>query len=610
VSDPFDTDIARHIWQTKYRYLANGDVVDVSITDTWSRVAAALAAVEHHDAAAWDTRFRAALDGFSFLPGGRILAGAGTTRQVTLFNCFVMDRIGDSLEAIFDALKEGALTMQAGGGVGYDFSTLRPRGTRAHNSGNIASGPVSFMRIWDATCATVLSTGARRGAMMATLRCDHPDIEAFVAAKQDLHELRHFNCSVLVTDAFMEAVARNAAWPLVFPAAQLAQAVGGAGADTLMRTWPGSNGAVACRVVRIVQARDLWHQIMRATYDYAEPGVLFIDRINAQNNLRYCEDISATNPCGEIPLPPYGACDLGSINLTRLVRQPFTDSATLDLQRLSALVPVAVRMLDNVVDASRFPVTAQAEQARRTRRVGLGFTGLADALAMLNLHYDSPPARQLAGNVMQIIRDEAYRASVGIARDKGTFPAFERDAYLAAPGVRTLPADVREGIARHGIRNSHLTAIAPAGTISLLAENVSSGIEPAYALRYRRRVLTADGSWTEFQLENHALRLWRRLRGDAPTPAALVTAPMLEPDAHLLMPAAVQPYVDSAISKTINVPETLPFTAFSAIYRRAYDLGLKGCTTFRPNPITGSVLAAETMPEPAYHCCTIERECD
>jgi ribonucleoside-diphosphate reductase alpha chain len=610
VSDPFDTDIARHIWQTKYRYLANGDVVDVSITDTWSRVAAALAAVEHHDAAAWDTRFRAALDGFSFLPGGRILAGAGTTRQVTLFNCFVMDRIGDSLEAIFDALKEGALTMQAGGGVGYDFSTLRPRGTRAHNSGNIASGPVSFMRIWDATCATVLSTGARRGAMMATLRCDHPDIEAFVAAKQDLHELRHFNCSVLVTDAFMEAVARNAAWPLVFPAAQLAQAVGGAGADTLMRTWPGSNGAVACRVVGIVQARDLWHQIMRATYDYAEPGVLFIDRINAQNNLRYCEDISATNPCGEIPLPPYGACDLGSINLTRLVRQPFTDSATLDLQRLSALVPVAVRMLDNVVDASRFPVTAQAEQARRTRRVGLGFTGLADALAMLNLHYDSPPARQLAGNVMQIIRDEAYRASVGIARDKGTFPAFERDAYLAAPGVRTLPADVREGIARHGIRNSHLTAIAPAGTISLLAENVSSGIEPAYALRYRRRVLTADGSWTEFQLENHALRLWRRLRGDAPTPAALVTAPMLEPDAHLLMPAAVQPYVDSAISKTINVPETLPFTAFSAIYRRAYDLGLKGCTTFRPNPITGSVLAAETMPEPAYHCCTIERECD
>jgi ribonucleoside-diphosphate reductase alpha chain len=610
VSDPFDTDIARHIWQTKYRYLANGDVVDVSITDTWSRVAAALAAVEHHDAAAWDTRFRAALDGFSFLPGGRILAGAGTTRQVTLFNCFVMDRIGDSLEAIFDALKEGALTMQAGGGVGYDFSTLRPRGTRAHNSGNIASGPVSFMRIWDATCATVLSTGARRGAMMATLRCDHPDIEAFVAAKQDLHELRHFNCSVLVTDAFMEAVARNAAWPLVFPAAQLAQAVGGAGADTLMRTWPGSNGAVACRVVGIVQARDLWHQIMRATYDYAEPGVLFIDRINAQNNLRYCEDISATNPCGEIPLPPYGACDLGSINLTRLVRQPFTDSATLDLQRLSALVPVAVRMLDNVVDASRFPVTAQAEQARRTRRVGLGFTGLADALAMLNLHYDSPPARQLAGNVMQIIRDEAYRASVGIARDKGTFPAFERDAYLAAPGVRTLPADVREGIARHGIRNSHLTAIAPAGTISLLAENVSSGIEPAYALRYRRRVLTADGSWTEFQLENHALRLWRRLRGDAPTPAALVTAPMLEPDAHLLMQAAVQPYVDSAISKTINVPETLPFTAFSAIYRRAYDLGLKGCTTFRPNPITGSVLAAETMPEPAYHCCTIERECD
>ncbi|MFW6092930.1 MAG: adenosylcobalamin-dependent ribonucleoside-diphosphate reductase [Pseudomonadota bacterium] len=602
----FETGIARHVWETKYRYVAGDDAVDRTVEDTWHRVAAALAAVEHHEAGGWQQRFVEALTDFRFLPGGRILAGAGTGRHVTLFNCFVMGRIEDAMEAIFESLKEGALTMQAGGGVGFDFSTLRPQGTRAHETGNIASGPVSFMRIWDAMCATVLSTGARRGAMMATLRCDHPDIETFVAAKADPRELRHFNCSVLATDAFMTAVADDADWPLVFPAAQLAESAPG---PVIERPWPGSGGSVPCRIVRTIPARHLWQRIMRATYDYAEPGVLFIDRINERNNLRYTEEISATNPCGEQPLPPYGACDLGSINLTRFVAQPFSSRATFDFEAVERLVPVAVRMLDNVIDASLFPLRAQADQARRTRRIGLGITGLADALAMLGVHYASDAGRAAAAGMMRSIRDAAYRASVGLAREKGAFPLLDPDAFLAAPGPAGLDAGLRNAIARHGIRNSHLTTVAPTGTISLLAENVSSGIEPAYELYFRRRVLAADGHWSEHELEDYAHRLWRRAHQDAPPPDALVTAPELSPGAHLDMEAAVAPYVDSAISKTINVPEDLAFDAFESVYRQAYDLGLKGCTTFRPNPVTGSILSGDDDAGREQRC-TIERECD
>ena len=602
----FETDIARHIWETKYRYVEGNDVVDANIEDTWWRVARELASVEHHDRAGWRSQFRDVLHDFRFLPGGRIQAGAGTNRRVTLFNCFVMGRIEDSMDGIFEALKEGALTMQAGGGVGYDFSTLRPRRTYARDTGNIASGPISFMRIWDAMCATVLSTGARRGAMMATLRCDHPDIDAFVTAKQDARELRHFNCSVLVTDAFMEAVERDDDWPLVFPAAQLPDDRG----TTVMRTWPGSAGEVPCRVVRTVRASDLWRQLMRATYDYAEPGVLFIDRIHEQNNLHYCERIIASNPCGEIPLPAYGACDLGSINLTRFVSRPFTNDAHLDLEGVAQLVPTAVRMLDNVIDASRFPIPAQAEQARRTRRIGLGFTGLGDALAMLGLHYAGDPAREMAARIMRIIRDAAYRASVQLAREKGPFPLFEADAFLQTPALGTLPPELRDAIARHGIRNSHLTAIAPTGTISLLAENISSGIEPPYRMRYRRRVLTTDDTWAEYSLEDYAHRLWREDHGDASPPEWLVTAPELSPQAHLSMQQAVQPYVDQAISKTINVPEELPFEDFQNIYRDAYRMGLKGCTTFRPNPVTGAVLSSDEPEEARGLRCSIERECD
>jgi ribonucleoside-diphosphate reductase alpha chain len=607
-NDSLQSEIGRHIWETRYRYAGNGIPADRNIEDTWARVAGALAAVEPEDPAGWQARFFDALRDFRFLPGGRILAGAGTSRQVTLFNCFVMGRIDDAMEGIFESIKEGALTMQAGGGVGYDFSTLRPRGMRAHRTGNVASGPVSFMRIWDAMCATVLSTGARRGAMMATLRCDHPDIEAFIDAKGEAGALRNFNCSVLVTDEFMSAVHDDSDWDLVFPATgSMAESDSG---RTVQRPWPGSGGPVPCRVVRTLRARELWQHIMRATYDYAEPGVLFIDRINAQNNLGYCEEISATNPCGEIPLPPYGACDLGSLNLTRFVHRPFSAGAHLDFDGLTKLVPTAVRMLDNVIDASTFPVAAQAELARQSRRIGLGFTGLADALAMLGVHYGSAAGRELAVRIITAIRDAAYRASVALAREKGAFPLFDTAAFSAAPGIMRLPGDIRRAIARDGIRNSHLTAIAPTGTISLLAGNVSSGIEPAYELRYQRRVLGAHGAWVTHELEDFAHGLWRAQHGEAAVPDTLVTATALEPDAHLQMQAAVQPYVDHAISKTINVPQDLPFEDFETLYQRAYDLGLKGCTTFRPNPVTGAVLSTGKTVDSQASGCSIERECD
>ncbi|MFP4251412.1 MAG: adenosylcobalamin-dependent ribonucleoside-diphosphate reductase [Guyparkeria sp.] len=596
-SDFLDTPIARDVWARRYRY---GE--EPGIEATWWRVARALATVEA-EPAVWERRFVELLTGFSFLPGGRILAGAGTDRQVTLFNCFVMGTIEDSLDGIFEALKEGAITMQQGGGVGYDFSTLRPAGTAARHAGTIASGPVSFMRIWDSMCATILSTGARRGAMMATLRVDHPDIEAFVDAKHRSGELTHFNCSVLVSDAFMAAVHADADWALVFPEL----AMSGPAGETVRREWPGFEEPVICRVVRRVRARELWEHIMRATYDHAEPGVLFVDRINQWNNLADRERITATNPCGEIPLPPFGACDLGSINLTRFVSNPFTSRATVDHDGLEATVRLAVRFLDNVIDASSFPLSAQAEQARGSRRIGLGITGLADTLVMLGLHYDSPEAREQAGEMMQAITHAAYRASIDLAREKRPFPFFEAARFLDRPFVRALPGDIRAGIARDGIRNSHLTAIAPTGTISLLAGNVSSGIEPIFRRELYRSVVTGQGHSESFRLEDHAWRRWRELHRHGPPPDAFVEAEALPPEAHLAMQAALQPFVDSAISKTINVPESMPFTDFAAIYQRAFELGLKGCTTYRPNPVTGAVLKEVDTATP---CCGVERESD
>ena len=602
----FTAPIARHIWDVKYRHREGEAVRDTTVAETWRRVAHALSTVEPQDREAWQSRFYEALQGFKFLPGGRIQAGAGTAHKVTLFNCFVMGTIGDSMDGIFDALKEGALTMQQGGGVGYDFSTLRPRGTRAYSVGSVASGPVSFMRIWDSMCATILSTGARRGAMMGTLRCDHPDIEEFIAVKRDKTQLRHFNISVLVSDEFMAAVRDDQAWPLLFPVEKHAAA-----GEVLMRPWPGHAGPVPCEVHRRVRARALWEKIMRATYDYAEPGVLFVDRINQLNNLYYRERIGATNPCGEIPLPPYGACNLGSLNLTQFVREPFTQRARLDLEAVAETVTVAVRLLDNVIDASQFPLAEQAKQAMGSRRIGLGFTGLADALLMLGIRYGNAESLQLAQAAMQTICHSAYRASVDIARAKGPFPFLNKEKYLAGEFVRSLPAAIRDGIAQHGIRNSHLTAIAPTGTISLLANNVSSGLEPVFDSAFARRVLEFDGSYSEYAVVDYAVALWRNNSGDNKSlPPAFIDAHHLAPVVHLDMQAAIQPYVDQAISKTINVPADYDFAAFRDLYRLAYDKGLKGCTTFRPNPVTGEILRGVEEVESGPHCCSVDREAD
>ncbi len=507
----------------------------------------------------------------AFLPAGRILAGAGSGRSVTLFNCFVMGRIEDDLSSIFANVQEAALTMQQGGGIGHDFSTLRPRGAPVQSIGADASGPVSFMDVWDAMCRTIMSAGARRGAMMGTLRCDHPDIEAFVDVKADPARLRSFNLSVLVTDAFISAVRNGRPWDLVFEG----------------------------KVYRTVDARALWDRIMRATYDYAEPGVVFIDRVNAQNNLAYCETISATNPCGEQPLPPSGACLLGSINLARLVDRPFTAEARLDEARLEALAAMAVRFLDNAIDASNYPLDAQRAEAKAKRRIGLGVTGLADALILCGVRYGTPEAAALAKRWMAVIERAACLASTELAAEKGTFPLYDADRFLAAPGVQRLPEDVRAAIARHGVRNGLLTSIAPTGTISLLAGNVSSGIEPVFDFRYQRRVLERDGSTRTETVEDHAHALYReRFGSNAPLTHAFVTAEELTPTEHLRMQAAVQAHVDSSISKTINCPADLSFEAFEDVYLEAYDLGLKGCTTYRPNAVTGAVLS-RAAPVPA-----------
>lgn len=583
-SEPHFLDpISAEIWDMKYRFKRpDGSPVDETVEASWQRVAKAVAQAEKpNERARWARDFEGLLQDYRFLPAGRILSGAGTARTVTLFNCFVMGSIEDSLAGIFDALKEAALTMQQGGGVGMDFSTIRPKGAAVKGVGADASGPLSFMDVWDAMCRTIMSAGSRRGAMMGTLRCDHPDIEDFIAAKADAKRLRMFNLSVLVTDDFMQAVKADADWPLVF---------GG-------------------QTYRTISARALWDRIMRSTYDYAEPGVIFIDRINTLNNLSYCETIQATNPCGEQPLPPYGACLLGSINLAALVIDPFTEQARIDEAQLQHLVPLAVRFMDNVVDVSNYPLPEQRREALAKRRIGLGITGLADALTMCGLRYGTPEAAEAAKDWMARIERHAYLASAAIAAEKGAFPLYDADAYLAGGHVKGLDADIKAVIARSGIRNALLTSIAPTGTISLFAGNVSSGIEPIFSVAYDRKVLQPNGERITQKVEDYAARVWRGLKGaDAALPPSFVTANDLTPHEHLVMQAAIQPHIDSSISKTINCPPDLPFEDFKAVYLEAYDQGLKGCTTFRPNDVTGSVLSvsAPVKSEPVQAALPLE----
>ena len=569
----FSAPIAEQIWDMKYRLkTADDEPIDSCVEESWRRVAKDLARVEA-EPGIWEEKFYAALEDFKFLPAGRIAAGAGTQRKVTLFNCFVMGTVPDDMGGIFDMLKEAALTMQQGGGIGYDFSTIRPKGALVKGVAADASGPLSFMDVWDSMCRTIMSAGSRRGAMMATLRCDHPDIEDFIAAKSDPARLRMFNVSVLVTDPFMAAVKADGDWDLLFEG----------------------------QIYKTLSARKLWDQIMQSTYEFAEPGVIFIDRINQANNLSYCETIAATNPCGEQPLPPYGACLLGSINLARLVEAPFERGAHLSAAVLQDLVATAVRMMDNVVDASNFPLEAQALEARNKRRIGLGVTGLADALLMLGLRYGSEAAARQTEDWLHAIARAAYLASVQLAKEKGAFPLFEAGPYLASGAMQGMDEDVRAEIATHGIRNALLTSIAPTGTISLYAGNVSSGIEPVFAYAYTRKVLQKDGSRSEEEVVDYAVQMWRDKFGDADLPDYFVNAQTLTPKDHVKMQAAAQKWVDSSISKTINCPEDISFEAFKEVYSAAYESGCKGCTTYRPNAVTGSVLSvsesSETTPE-------------
>lgn len=578
--------ISERIWDAKYRFARDSKSAETDIGETWSRVARAVASAEASPDR-WQVEYGSILSDFLFLPGGRVLAGAGTDKQVTLFNCFVSGPLLDSVESIFDSLKETAVTMQQGGGIGLDFSALRPSGAPAVRTGSVASGPLPFMQIWDSLCETLLITSARRGAMMGTLRCDHPDIAAFIDSKREYDALRNFNLSVLITDDFMQAVANDSEWQLVYPADN-----GPSDDDQIYERLP---------------ARALWQRIMRAAHETAEPGMLFIDKINRSNNLYYCEHIGATNPCGEVPLPPHGACNLGSVNLSALVQAPFKRDAGLDQHRLRETVKVAVRFLDDVIDVSRFPLQQQALQARSTRRIGLGVTGLADALAMLGFHYGSDAAREFAANTMEIIRDTAYAASISLAREKGTFPYFDKDRFLDAPFIRRLPEHLRDSISEYGIRNSHLLAIAPAGTISLLAGNISSGIEPIYALQADRAVRGNDLRVQHLEVRDYAYGLWLRHENHPhERPEVFVTAEQLPAKEQLQMQACLQPFVDSAISKTVNLPGEATLDDVEEVFSFAYSAGLKGCTVYRSGARSGQVLRARDD----SHCCHADREAD
>ena len=589
----------------KEKYLKDGETSELEI---YRRVARAMASVEPEaDRALWEQRFFDNLQAGA-IGAGRIMSAAGTAIQATLINCFVQP-VGDCIQGvddegfpgIYEALREAAETMRRGGGVGYDFSRIRPRGAEVKTMESLASGPCSYINVFDQSCATVESAGARRGAQMGVLRIDHPDVLEFITAKRTPGRWNNFNVSVGVSDAFMRALADDQPWELVHharPGAALLAQGAHQRADGL---W----------AYRSLPARELWDTVMRSTYDFAEPGILFLDHIQQDNNLRYCESIEATNPCGEQPLPPYGCCDLGPVILPRFVRHPFGFGGlpSFDFEAFEAAVALQVRALDNVLDVTFWPLPQQRAESAAKRRIGVGFTGMGNALAMLCVRYDRAEGRALAAQIAERMCHAAYTASVALAQEKGAFPQFDADGYLAEGTFASrLPEALRTAIRTHGIRNSHLLSIAPTGTVSLaFADNASNGIEPPFSWTYRRKKREADGSTSDYAVEDHAWRLYRELGGDVnQLPEYFVSALAMPAADHLAMMEAVQPFVDTAISKTVNVPADYPYEDFKGLYQQAWRAQLKGLATYRPNAILGSVLDTGPTPETTASVATVD----